>query len=66
MLSSYQTILRHMVSTISTLINLSYFIALYLELGLGLRIKTFGLLLPTLQEMRTKMQIQNHAKNKLN
>ena len=64
--SCYQTKqLLYMASTICTLINLMCVIPLYLKFGLGLRVKTFGLLLPTFQERRTMMQMQNHAKNKL-
>ena len=54
-----------MASTICTLINLICVIPLYLKFGLWLRIKTFGLLLPTFQERRTIIQMQNRAKNKL-
>ena len=46
--------------------NLSCVIPLYLKFGLRLRIKTFGLLLPTSQERRTMIQMQNHAKNEVN
>ena len=35
-----------------------------LEIGLGIKIKMFGLLLPTLHERRPMMQVKNHAKNK--
>ena len=63
MLSCYQTtLLLYMASTICTLINLICVIPLYLKFGLRLRIKTFGILLPTSQEKRTMMQMQNHAK----
>ena len=63
--SCYQTtLLLYMASITCTLINLNCVIP-YLKFGLGLRIKTFGLLLPTFQEKRTIMQMQNHAKNKL-
>ena len=36
------------------------------DLCLGMRTKTFELLLPTFQERRIRIQMQNHAKNKLN
>ena len=51
MLSCYQTtLLLYMASTICTLINVICVIPLYLKFGLRLRIKTFGLLLPTFQD----------------
>ena len=59
------TLLLYMTSTICTLINLSCVIPLYLKFRLGLRIKTFGLLLPTFQERRTMMQMQNHPPKKM-
>ena len=62
MLSCYQTtLLLYMASAICTLINLTCIISLCLKFGLGLRIKTFGLLLTTFQERRTMMQLQNHG-----
>ena len=65
MLSCYQTsLLLYMASTKYTLFNLICVIPLYLKFGLGLRTKTFGLLLPTFQERRTMMQMHNHAKSK--
>ena len=67
MFRCYQTtLLLYMVSTICTEVNLICIIPLYLKFGFGLRMKTFGLLLPTFQKRRTMMQMQNHAKNKLN
>ena len=63
MLSCYQTtILLYMASTICTLIDLICVNPLYMKFEFGLRTKTFGLLLPTFQERRTMMQIENHAK----
>ena len=67
MLSSYQTTpLLYMILTICALINLIFAIPLYLKSGVCLRIETLGLLLPTFQERRTIMEMQNHAENKLN
>ena len=63
MLSCYQTtLLLYMASTICTLIDLICVNPLYLKFGFRLRTKTFGLLLPTFQERRTMMQIENHTK----
>ena len=63
MLSCYQTTLPlYMASTICTLINLICVIPLYLKYGLGVRIKSFGLLLLAFQERQTMMLMQNHQK----
>ena len=43
----------YLAPTKFTLINLICAIPLYLEFGIGLRKKKFGLLLPTFQERRT-------------
>ena len=65
MLSCYHTsLLLYMASTKYTLFNLICVIPLYLKFWLGLRTKTFWLLLPTFQERRTMMQMHNHAKSK--
>ena len=60
------TLLVYMASTICSLSYLSCVITFYLKLGFEMAIKQVGLLIPTFQEKRTMMQMQNHAKNKWN